>query len=133
MGIIPVVFLPDCHFTCYHKDSSDLGQNMTISSWIRVLTHQKAPRCFCMLFFEVLPFTTLASSVNGKTSKKSAQKRRGGVWCFYALRVLTHQKPPRCFCTLFFEVLPFSKLASSVNGKTSKKSVQKRRGGVWCV
>ena len=32
-------------------------------------------------FFEVLPFTTLASSVNGKTSKKSVQKRRGGVWC----------------------------------------------------
>ena len=24
-------------------------------------------------------------------------------------------------------------VASSVNGKTSKKIVQKRRGGVWCV
>ena len=30
---------------------------------VRVLTHQKPPRLFCMLFFEVLPFTTLASSV----------------------------------------------------------------------
>ena len=48
---------------------------------IRVLTHQKPPRRFCMLFFEVLPLTTLASSVNGKTSKKSVPKRRGGVWC----------------------------------------------------
>ena len=36
---------------------------------------------FCMLFFEFLPFTTLAVSVNGKTSKKTVQKRRGGVWC----------------------------------------------------
>ena len=48
-------------------------------------------------------------------------------------RVLTHLKPPRRFCMLFFEVLPFMTLAVSVNGKTSKKSVQKRRGGVWCV
>ena len=67
-----------------------------------------------MLFFEVLPFTTLASSVNGKTSKKS-------------------QTPPSRFCTFFFEVLPFTDDASVVNGKTSKKSIQKRRGGFWCV
>ena len=32
-------------------------------------------------FLHVLPFTTLASSVNGKTSKKSVPKRRGVVWC----------------------------------------------------
>ena len=48
----------------------------------KALTHQKPPRRFCMLFFEVLPFTTLASSVNGKTSNKSVPKRSGGVWCF---------------------------------------------------
>ena len=41
---------------------------------VRVLTHQKTRRRFCMLFFEVLPLTTLAVSVNGKTSKKSVQK-----------------------------------------------------------
>ena len=82
----------------------------------------------------VLPFTTLASSVNGKTSKKSVQKGRGGVWYAKALsRVLTHQTLPRRFCMLFFDVLPFTTLAVSVNGKTSKESVQKRRGGVWCV
>ena len=55
-----------------------------------------------------------------------------------SLRVLTHQKPPRRFCMLFFDVLPFTTLpfttlAVSVNGKASKKSVPKRRGGVWCV
>ena len=54
----------------------------TCEKEVRVLTHQKPPRRFCMLFVDVLPFTTLASSVNGKTSKKSMQKRRGGflVW-----------------------------------------------------
>ena len=49
------------------------------------------------------------------------------------LRVLTHQKPPHHFCMLFFDVLQFMTLAVSVKGKTSKKSVQKRCGGVWCV
>ena len=49
--------------------------------WFRVLTHLKPPHRFCMLFFDDLPFMTLASSVNGKTSKNSVQKRRGGVWC----------------------------------------------------
>ena len=34
----------------------------------------KNRRVFCMLFFEVLLFTTLAVSVNGKNSKKSVQK-----------------------------------------------------------
>ena len=29
---------------------------------------------FCMLFFEVLPFTTLAVSVNGETSKRGVQE-----------------------------------------------------------
>ena len=96
---------------------------------LRVLTHQKPPRRCCMLFFDVLPFTTLAVSVNGKTSKKSVQKRRVGVCCVYAFRVLTHLKPPRRFCMLFFDVLLFSDDVSVVNGKTSKKSMQKRRGG----
>ena len=53
---------------------------------IKVLTHLKPPRCFGMLFFDVLPFTTLASSVNSKTSKKSVQKRRGGVRCVKAFK-----------------------------------------------
>ena len=38
-------------------------------------TPKKRRVFFCMLFFEVLPYTTLASSVNGKTSKKSVQKK----------------------------------------------------------
>ena len=92
----------------------------------RVLTRQKNAAFFCMLFFEVLPYTTLAVSVNGKTSKKSVQKN---ATFFFGvsrpLRVLTHQKPLRRFCMLYFEVLPFTTLASSGNGKTSKKSVQK--------
>ena len=58
-----------------------LTTNKQTEDSLRVLTHQKPPRRFCMIFFEVLPLTTLASSVNGKTSKKSVQKRRGGVWC----------------------------------------------------
>ena len=82
-----------------------------------------------MLFFDVLPFTTLAVSVNGKSSKKSVQIRRGGVWCVKALKVLTHLKLPRHFCMLFFDVLSFTDDASVINGKTSKKSTQKRRGG----
>ena len=62
----------------------------------------------------------------------------------------THQTPPRRFCTLFFEVLPFTDDAIVVNGKLQrkackndaavfgvsrplKKSMQKRRGGFWCV
>ena len=32
---------------------------------------------------DVLPFTDDASVVNGKTSNKSVQKRRGGFWCHY--------------------------------------------------
>ena len=44
---------------------------------------------------------------------------------FWSVRVLTHQKPPRRFCMLFFEVLPLTTLAVSVNGKTSNKSVLK--------
>ena len=49
------------------------------------------------------------------------------------VKALTHQTPPRRFGTPFFEVLPFTDTASVVNGKTSKKSMQKRRGGFWCV
>ena len=59
--------------------------------------------------------------------------RRKRFWCVKTLKAYTHQTPPRRFCTLFFEVLPFTDTASVVNGKTSKKSMQKRRGGFWCV
>ena len=51
----------------------------------KVLTHLKPPRRICMIFFDVLPFTTLASSVNSKTSKKSMEKRRGGFRCVKTL------------------------------------------------
>ena len=49
---------------------------------------------FCMLFFEVLPYTTLAPSVNGKTSKKSVQKR-DVFWCVYALKVFKGLDTPK--------------------------------------
>ena len=47
-------------------------------------------------------------------------------WCVeaFTIRVLTHQKPPRRFRMLFFDVLPFMTLPVSVKDKTSKKSVQ---------
>ena len=45
---------------------------------------------------------------------------------FFCIKVLIHLKPPRRFCTLFFDVLPFTDDASVVNGKTSKKSMQKK-------
>ena len=48
---------------------------------LRVLTHQKKRRVLCMLFFEVLLFTTLAVSVNSKTSKKSMQKTATFLVC----------------------------------------------------
>ena len=38
-------------------------------------------RIMHMFFFEVLPFTDDAIVVNGKTSKKSMQKRCSGFWC----------------------------------------------------
>ena len=60
-------------------------------------------------------------------------ERRGDNTNLVWLKALTHQTPPRRFCTFFFEVLPFTDDASIVNGKTSKKSVQKQRGGFWCV
>ena len=41
--------------------------------WCVKMTHQKPLHCFCMLFFEVLPFTTLASSVNGKLQRKACK------------------------------------------------------------
>ena len=36
-------------------------------------------------FWHAFPFTDDVSVVNGKTSKKSMQKRRGGFWCVKAL------------------------------------------------
>ena len=70
---------------------------------------------------------------NGQSGQTSLVTLNQPTFYKHGLKVLTHQKPSRRFCMLFFEVLPFTMLASSVNGKTSKKSVQKRRGGVWCV
>ena len=58
-------------------------------------THQTPPRRFGTLFFEVLPFTDDASAVNGKTSKKSMQKRSGGFWRAKALRV-AHGQLNKC-------------------------------------
>ena len=84
----------------------------TVFWWLKnlkALTHQKPPRRFVMFFFEALPFTTLASSVNGKTSKKS---------------VLDTPNTAASFWHAFARV---------VNGKTSNKSMQNRRGVFWCV
>ena len=61
--------------------------------------HQKPPRHFCMLFFDVLLFIDDARVVNGKTSKKSVQNRRGG---FGVSRPL---KPSRRFCMLSLKFL----------------------------
>ena len=53
--------------------------------------------------------------------------------CQFLLRP-RHTKHRRVvFGTLFFEVLPFTDEASVVNAKTSKKSMQKRCAGFWCV
>ena len=63
-------------------------RNLSLECTLKALTHQKPSRQFCTLFFELyLPFTTHASSVNGKTSKKSRQKRRGGFWCVKTLSI----------------------------------------------
>ena len=74
----------------------------------------------------------MAVSVNGKTSKKRMQKRRGVIWCVKALKGLDTPKKCRVFCTLFFELLPFTD--DVVYGKTSKKSMQKKNATfLWCV
>ena len=90
-----------------------------------------------MIFFDVLPFTDDARIVNGKTSRKSVQNRRGGFWCVKAFKTIAS------FLHAFFEVfvcfsLKFYRFAtdndaSSVFGKTSKKIVQNRCDGFWCV
>ena len=51
----------------------------------------------------------------------------------WGLKALTHRKPSRRLCMRFFDVLPFTDDTCVVNGKTSKKSVQNRRDGFWCV
>ena len=76
-----------------------------------------------------------ARVINSKTSKKNVQNRRVG---FGVSRpnlegLYTPKEKRRVFCMLFFEVLPYTTLAVSVNGTTSKKGMPKRRGGVWCV
>ena len=48
------------------------------------------------------------------------------------LKGLDTPKPPHPFCILIFDILPFTDNASIVNGKTSKKSMQKCRGIFWC-
>ena len=55
--------------------------------WInyKSLDSPTAPCCFCVLFIEVLPFTTLAVSVNGESSKRGVRGWRGDVWCVWAL------------------------------------------------
>ena len=63
-----------------------------------------------VLFFQGLPFT----------DKKTTRSRYVCLG-LKALKALTHQKPALRFCMLFFEVLPFMTLSSSVNGKTSKR------------
>ena len=69
---------------------------------LKVLTHLKPPRRFCMLFFDVLPFTDDASVVNSKTSKKSMQKRRGGFGVSRPLTFSVYKAIlPRCVCWLF--------------------------------
>ena len=45
----------------------------------------------------------------------------------------THTKHRRVVFERFFEVLTFTDTDSVVNGKTLKKSMQKRRGGFRCV
>ena len=54
--------------------SIGLGTPNDTACQFKGLDNQKKRRVFCMLFFEVLPFTTLAVSANSKTSKKSVQK-----------------------------------------------------------
>ena len=49
-----------------------------------------------------LPFTTLASSVNSKTSKKSMQKRRGGFWCLDTPQAVALFLS--CFCSKFYSL-----------------------------
>ena len=46
------------------------------------------------------------------------KKRRGVVKCVKTL------KPPRRFCMLFFDILPYTDDASVINGKNSKKNMQ---------
>ena len=48
---------------------------------LKVLTHQKPPGRFCMLFFDVLLLTDDTSVVNGKTSKKHAKTTRRFLVC----------------------------------------------------
>ena len=76
-------------------------------------TQKKNVAFFCMLFFEVLPFTTLAVSVNSKISKKS-------IWCVYALKRAWCVKTPlnynrmnlraRLFWYVFLLVTPSRRL-----------------------
>ena len=71
------------------KSADSMLLQTTAEARIKVLTHQKTPRCFCMLFFDVLPFTDDGSVVNGKTlKKKNARKNDAAVfWCAWALRL----------------------------------------------
>ena len=69
------------------------------------MTHRGETTRSAMLFFEDFLFT------DKKTRLKEGLD--------------TPKTATSFFCTLFFEVLPFTDDASVVNGKTSKKSMQK--------
>ena len=68
------------YFTFSTHNLPNRDAKLRINLMVKVLTHLKPPRRFSMLFFNVLSFTTLASSVNGKTSKKSMQKNDAAVF-----------------------------------------------------
>ena len=96
---------------CWRLEISDLGSGVVLSVLRKraLISFAVTKRLICIFVF---------AYVIGQLSHDAAQMIR-------ILRVLTHQKPLCRFCMLFFEVLPFTTLAVSVNGKTSKKSVQK--------
>ena len=54
---------------------SELAENIYMLIIYKGLDTPKKRRVLCMLFFEVLPFKTLAVSVNSKTSKKSMHNK----------------------------------------------------------
>ena len=74
------------------------------------MVHRGKTTRSAMFFFEVLLFT---------------DKNDAG---FFGV---SRPKTAASFLHDFFDILPYAD--DAVNGKTSKKSMQKRRGGFWCV
>ena len=58
------------------------------------------------------------SSIYFSFSTHNLPNRDAMLWVNLMAKVLTHLKPPRRFSMFFFDVLPFTTIASSVNGKT---------------